>query len=132
MAFARKGWGRDIAIDLGTANTLVFLRGEGIVTSEPSVVALDTRTNEVHAVGAEAKQMIGRTPANISAVRPLRHGVIADFEVTEQMLRHFLGRVRLSRWARPRLVLCAPSGITDVERRALVEASSAAGASAVA
>ena len=84
--------GRDMAIDLGTANTLVFLRGEGIVVSEPSVVAVDTGTGAIHAVGDEAQQMIGRTPATISAVRPLRHGVIADFEVTEQMLRHFMGR----------------------------------------
>ncbi|MDX6665670.1 MAG: rod shape-determining protein MreB [Solirubrobacteraceae bacterium] len=123
----------DLAVDLGTANTLVYARGQGIVVSEPSVVAIDQATGEVHAVGLEAKQMIGRTPAAISAIRPLRHGVIADFEVTEQMLRHFLGRVvHGSRFARPRLVLCAPSGITDVERRALVEASSAAGASAVA
>ena len=124
--------GRDMAVDLGTANTLVYVRGRGIVLSEPSVVAIDQLTKDVYAVGLEAKQMIGRTPASISAIRPLRHGVIADFEVTEQMLRHFLGRVRRSRFAHPRLVLCAPSGITDVERRALVEASSAAGASAVA
>src|SRR6478609_3099846 len=122
----------DIAVDLGTANTLVYVTGQGIVVSEPSVVAIDQVTSDVYAVGLEAKQMIGRTPATISAVRPLRHGVIADFEVTEQMLRHFLGRVHRSRFAHPRLVLCAPSGITDVERRALVEASSAAGASAVA
>src|SRR5204862_313276 len=106
--------------------------GQGIVVCEPSVVAIDQLTKDVYAVGLEAKQMIGRTPATISAVRPLRHGVIADFEVTEQMLRHFLGRAHRSRFAHPRLVLCAPSGITDVERRALVEASSAAGASAVA
>ena len=122
----------DIAVDLGTANTLVYVTGQGIVASEPSVVAIDQVTRDVYAVGLEAKQMIGRTPATISAVRPLRHGVIADFEVTEQMLRYFLGRVHRSRFAHPRLVLCAPSGITDVERRALVEASSAAGASAVA
>jgi rod shape-determining protein MreB and related proteins len=122
----------DIAVDLGTANTLVYVTGQGIVVCEPSVVAIDQLTKDVYAVGLEAKQMIGRTPATISAIRPLRHGVIADFEVTEQMLRHFLGRVHRSRFAHPRLVLCAPSGITDVERRALVEASSAAGASAVA
>jgi len=122
----------DLAVDLGTANTLVYVRGQGIRVSEPSVVAIDQATGQVHAAGLEAKQMIGRTPASISAVRPLRHGVIADFEVTEQMLRHFLGRIRRSRFGRPRLVLCAPSGITDVERRALVEASTSAGASAVA
>jgi len=122
----------DLAVDLGTANTLVYVRGRGVCVSEPSVVAIDQRTNEVHAVGEEAKQMIGRTPATISAVRPLRHGVIADFEVTEQMLRQFLGRVPRPRFAHPRLVLCAPSGITDVERRALVQASGSAGAGAVA
>src|SRR3954466_990590 len=124
--------GRDMAVARGPANTLVYVRGQGIVLSEPSVVAIDERTGDVVAVGLEAKRMIGRTPASISATRPLRHGVIADFEVTEEMLRHFLGRVPRSRFAHPRLILCAPSGITDVERRALVEASSAAGASAVA
>src|SRR3954447_19772838 len=123
--------GRDMAIDLGTANTLVFLRGEGIVVSEPSVVAVDTGTGAIHAVGDEAQQMIGRTPATISAVRPLRHGVIADFEVTEQMLRHFMERVHGSRFAHPRVMMCAPSGITDVEQRALTEACLAAGARSV-
>src|SRR3954447_25220339 len=120
--------GPDLAVDLGTANTLVYVRGRGIVLSEPSVVAVDERTGDVHAVGLEAKRMIGRTPGTISAIRPLRHGVIADFEVTEQMLPPFLDRVPRARFAHPRLVLCAPSGITDVERRALVEASSSAGA----
>ena len=119
---------RDIAVDLGTANTLVYVRGEGIVVSEPSVVAIDTATNAVHAVGEEAKRMIGRTPATISAIRPLRHGVIADFEVTEQMLRYFIRRVQQRRWARPRVVMCAPSGITEVEKKAVVEASLSAGA----
>jgi len=127
---ARLG-GRDIAIDLGTANTLVYLRGEGIQVSEPSVVAMDARTGDVHAVGEEAQRMIGRTPATISAVRPLRHGVITDFETTEAMLRHFIGRVHKSRFAHPRLVMCAPSGITDVERRALEEACLSAGARSV-
>ncbi|MFL5847178.1 MAG: rod shape-determining protein [Solirubrobacteraceae bacterium] len=122
----------DLAVDLGTANTLVFVRGRGVCVSEPSVVAIDQATGAVHAVGSEAKRMIGRTPAAISAVRPLRHGVIADFELTEQMLRHFLGRVHRSRMGRARLVLCAPSGISDVERRALVEASGSAGAGPVA
>ncbi len=126
----RRG-GRDIAIDLGTANTLVFVRGEGIVASEPSVVAVDTVGGDVHAVGEEAQRMIGRTPARISAVRPLRHGVIADFEVTERMLRHFMSRVHRSRHARPRVMMCAPSGITSVERRALTEACMAAGARSV-
>jgi rod shape-determining protein MreB len=123
--------GRDLAIDLGTANTLVFVRGQGIMVSEPSVVAVDTRTDAVHAVGEEAQRMIGRTPATIAAVRPLRHGVIADFDVTEQMLRHFIGRVHRSRFAHPRLIMCAPSGITDVERRALTEACLVAGARSV-
>jgi len=119
---------RDIAIDLGTANTLVFVRGQGIVVSEPSVVAVDADTGAVHAVGDDAKRMIGRTPASISAIRPLRHGVIADFEVTEQMLRHFIRRVHRGRFGHPRVVMCAPSGITDVEKRAVVEASLSAGA----
>src|ERR1700742_2975114 len=120
--------GGDIAVDLGTANTVVYVRGRGIVLSEPSVVAIDQRTGEVHAVGADAQRMIGRTPATISADRPLRHGVIADFEVTEAMLRQFVDKVLHSRFARPRMVICAPSGITEVERRAVEEASLSAGA----
>jgi len=126
--FKRAIGGRDIAVDLGTANTLVYVRGEGIVASEPSVVALDENTGDVHAVGHEAQRMIGRTPATISAVRPLRHGVIADFEVTEEMLRYFLRRAHQSRFAHPRVVMCAPSGITTVERNAVEEACLAAGA----
>jgi rod shape-determining protein MreB and related proteins len=117
-----------MAIDLGTANTVVYVRGRGIVLSEPSVVAIDQRTGEVHAVGTDAQLMIGRTPATISADRPLRHGVIADFEVTEAMLRQFVDKVLQSRFSRPRLVMCAPSGVTDVERRAVEEASLSAGA----
>jgi rod shape-determining protein MreB len=119
---------RDMAIDLGTANTVVHVRGRGIVLSEPSVVAIDERTGEVHAVGADAQRMSGRTPATISATRPLRHGVIADFEVTEKMLRHFIAKVLDRRRAHPRLVVCAPSGITEVERRAVEEAARSAGA----
>jgi rod shape-determining protein MreB and related proteins len=107
---------------------VVFVRGRGIVLSEPSVVAIDQRTGEVHAVGADAQQMIGRTPATISADRPLRHGVIADFEVTEAMLRSFMSKVMGGRFNRPRVVVCAPSGITEVERRAVEEASLSAGA----
>jgi rod shape-determining protein MreB len=118
----------DMAIDLGTANTVIYVRGRGIVLSEPSVVAIDQRTMEVHAVGADAQLMIGRTPATISADRPLRHGVIADFEVTEAMLRQFVEKVLPNRFSRPRLVMCAPSGVTDVERRAVEEASLSAGA----
>ena len=119
---------RDLAVDLGTANTLVYVRGQGIVVSEPSVVAIDQVTGAVHAVGDEAQRMIGRTPASISAIRPLRHGVIADFEVTEQMLRYFIRRVDQRRMAHPRMVMCAPSGITEVEKRAVTEAALAAGA----
>src|ERR671916_91763 len=118
----------DMAIDLGTANTVVYVRGRGIVLSEPSVVAIDQRTGEVHAVGSDAQLMIGRTPATISADRPLRHGVIADFEVTEAMLSQFMAKVLSSRFSHPRVVMCAPSGITDVEQRAVQEASRAAGA----
>ena len=117
-----------MAIDLGTANTLVYVGGRGIVVSEPSVVASDLTTGEVHAVGAEAERMIGRTPATISATRPLRHGVIADFEVTEEMLRYFIRKVIDRRTAHPRLIVCAPSGVTEVEKRAVEEASLAAGA----
>lgn len=117
-----------MAIDLGTANTLVYVGGRGIVVSEPSVVASDLATGEVHAVGAEAERMIGRTPATISATRPLRHGVIADFEVTEEMLRYFIRKVIDRRMAHPRLIVCAPSGVTEVEKRAVEEASLAAGA----
>src|SRR6201996_9412689 len=118
----------DMAIDLGTANTLVYVGGRGIVVSEPSVVASDVGTGMVHAVGAEAERMIGRTPATIAATRPLRHGVIADFEVTEEMLRYFIRKVIDRRMAHPRLIVCAPSGITEVEERAVEEASLAAGA----
>src|SRR5438093_836766 len=120
-----------MAVDLGTANTLVFIRGRGIVLFEPSVVAFSEETGRVHAVGAEARRMIGRTPATIRATRPLRHGVIADFEITEQMLRHFITKAGGSRFAFARVVLCVPSGITDVERRAVDEATRAAGARAV-
>ena len=122
------GGGRDIAIDLGTANTLVYERGRGIVLSEPSVVAIESTSGMVHAVGDEANRMIGRTPATISAIRPLRHGVIADFEVTERMLRHFIRSVHPRNFPRSRVVMCAPSGITDVEKRAVEEACLAAGA----
>jgi rod shape-determining protein MreB and related proteins len=120
--------GRDLAIDLGTANTLVFVRGEGIVVDEPSVVAIDEVAGEVHAVGHAAQRMIGRTPASISAQRPLRHGVIADFEITEQMLAQFLRQASNGRRSAARLVMCAPSGVTDVEARAIEEAARSAGA----
>ncbi len=120
--------GRDMAVDLGTANTLVYVRGRGIVLSEPSVVAVDSQTGEVHAVGVEAKRMLGRTPGSIQAIRPLKDGVIADFDVTEEMLRHFIQRVHQNRFAHPRVVVCVPSGVTGVEKRAVEEACLSAGA----
>ena len=119
---------RDMAIDLGTANTLVYVRGQGIVLNEPSVVAINTRDNRALAVGMEAKRMIGRTPSHIQAIRPLRDGVIADFDITEKMLRYFIKKVQPRRWARPRIIVCVPSGITGVERRAVEEAAYHAGA----
>ena len=120
--------GRDMAVDLGTANTLVYVRGRGIVLSEPSVVAVDSRTGEVHAVGMDAKRMLGRTPGTIQAIRPLKDGVIADFDVTEEMLRYFIQQVHQNRFAHPRVVVCVPSGVTGVEKRAVEEACLAAGA----
>jgi rod shape-determining protein MreB len=119
--------GPQLAVDLGTANTVVYRRGEGIVLFEPSVVAFDQRTGQMQAVGDEARRMIGRTPAHIVATRPLRHGVIADFETTEQMLRHFVRKVA-GRNSRARVIVCVPSGITSVERSAVEEATLAAGA----
>jgi rod shape-determining protein MreB and related proteins len=122
-------FGRDMAVDLGTANTLVYERGRGIVLNEPSVVAVNTTTGSILAVGSEAKKMIGRTPASIVAIRPLKDGVIADFETTERMLRYFIQKAyRRSRLIRPRVVVCVPSGITGVERRAVEEAATQAGA----
>ena len=124
------GWvmGRDMALDLGTANTVVYVRGEGIVLDEPSVVAVNTRSRKVLAVGAEAKSMIGRTPSHIQAVRPLKDGVIADFDMCEEMLRFFIERVHQRRWTKPRMVIAVPSGITGVEQRAVQEAAESAGA----
>jgi rod shape-determining protein MreB len=121
--------GRDMAVDLGTANTLVYVRGKGIVLNEPSVVAINTNTGGILAVGAEAKRMIGRTPGNIVAIRPLKDGVIADFDTTERMLRYFIQKVHKRRHlAKPRIVVCVPSGITGVEQRAVKDAGYAAGA----
>ena len=131
MAARRLQRGRELAIDLGTANTLVFVRGEGIAVFEPSVVAIDETTERVQAVGEEARRMIGRTPAAIRAIRPLRHGVIADFDVTAEMLRYFIRRVGGGGLSFSRVVLCVPSGITDVERNAVEEATLAAGARSV-
>lgn len=120
--------GRDMAVDLGTANTVVYVRGQGIVLDEPSIVAINTRTQALLAVGTEAKRMLGRTPAHIQAIRPLKDGVIADFEMCEKMLRYFIQRVHQRRWAKPRMVICIPSGVTGVERRAVQEAAEFAGA----
>ncbi len=121
---------KDLGIDLGTANTLVFVRGRGVVISEPSVVAIDKRTKRVLAIGAEAKRMVGRTPANIVAIRPLKDGVIADFEIVESMLRYFINRVHeeVALLPRPRVVVGIPSGVTEVERRAVSDAAVNAGA----
>ena len=118
----------DIGIDLGTANTLVYVKGQGIVLREPSVVAVRSGTSQVLAVGDEAKRMLGRTPGNIVAVRPLKDGVIADFEMTESMLRHFITKVHNRKWVRPRVVIAVPSGITEVEKRAVKESAAHAGA----
>ena len=120
--------GRDMAVDLGTANTLVYVRGRGIILNEPSVVAVDVKDGRPLAVGAEAKRMIGRTPSNIQAIRPLKDGVIADFEICEKMLRYFIHKVHQRRFAKPRMVICVPSGITGVEQRAVMEAAEYAGA----
>ncbi len=120
--------GRDMAIDLGTANTLVYVRGRGIVLNEPSVVAVNTKDMRPLAVGMEAKRMIGRTPSHIQAIRPLKDGVIADFEICEKMLRYFIQKVHPRRFAKPRMVICVPSGITGVEQRAVLEAAEFAGA----
>ena len=123
---------RDIGIDLGTANTLVYMHGKGIVLREPSVVAVDVKKSEVLAVGQEAKDMIGRTPGSISAVRPLKDGVIADFEVTAEMLRYFIKTaLRSTFFKRTRLIVCIPSGVTEVERRAVEDAARQAGAKEV-
>ena len=121
--------GRDMAVDLGTANTLVYVRGRGIVLNEPSVVAVNTNNNTIVAVGSDAKRMIGRTPSHIQAIRPLKDGVIADFDITEKMLRYFIQKVHSRRFmAKPRVVVCVPSGITGVEQRAVEEATQSAGA----
>ena len=130
MVFGRI-WGffsNDMGIDLGTCNTLVYVRNKGIVLTEPSVVAVQKGTNRVLAVGEEAKRMLGRTPGSIVAVRPLKDGVIADFELTEKMLRYFIRKVHNKKWARPRIVIAVPSGITEVEKRAVEDSATQAGA----
>lgn len=131
----RKGnfmFSRDIGIDLGTANTLIYMRGKGVIIREPSVVAVDTRSNTVRSVGREAKDVIGRTPGSIVAVRPLKDGVIADFEVTTAMLQEFIKKALAKSFSKPRVIICIPSGVTAVERRAVKESAERAGAKKVA
>jgi rod shape-determining protein MreB len=132
MDYLTAAMSNDIGIDLGTASTLVYVKGEGIVLCEPSVVAVERGTSNVLAVGEEAKRMLGRTPGNIVAIRPMKDGVITDFEITEAMLRHFINKVRKRRFqVRPRIVIAIPSGITEVERRAVKESAERAGAKQV-
>ncbi len=130
MQFNILGWfSNDLAIDLGTANTLVYVKGKGIVINEPSVVAIEKKTGKVLAVGAEAKKMLGRTPGNIIAIRPMKDGVIADFEIAEKMLRHFITTAHnRSAFVRPRIIICVPSRITQVEQRAVKDSAELAGA----
>src|SRR3989440_5156957 len=128
LSFRRLSGRPQLAVDLGTANTVVYRRGQGIVLFEPSIVAIDERSGSVYAVGAEARRMIGRTPAHISATRPLRDGVIADFEMTEQMLRHFIRRALGGSRLRTHAIVCVPSGITPVERSAVEGGTLSAGA----
>ncbi|MGG6433216.1 rod shape-determining protein [Anoxybacillus sp. D401a] len=119
---------RDIGIDLGTANVLIYVKGKGIVLNEPSVVAIDQHTKRVLAVGEEARRMVGRTPGHIVAIRPLKDGVIADFDITEAMLKHFLSKLNLKGWfAKPRILICCPTNITSVERKAIKEAAEKSG-----
>jgi len=121
-------WSKDIGIDLGTANVLIHVKGHGVVINEPSVVAIDTKTKEVLKVGEEARQMVGRTPGNIVAIRPLKDGVIADFDITEAMLRHFIGKIGVKGlFGRPRILICAPTNITSVEQKAIREAAQKSG-----
>src|SRR5690554_1946998 len=125
------GFSSDIGIDLGTASVLVFVKGKGIVLQEPSVVAIDKNTNHILAVGQEARKMLGRTPGNIVAIRPLKDGVISDYEVTEKMLKHFIKKAckgRPSRIFKPNIMICVPSGATEVERRAVRNAAIRSGA----
>jgi len=127
--FLSAPFSRDMGIDLGTANTLVYVKGKGIIIREPSVVALNVRNKKILAVGNEAKNMIGRTPGNIKAIRPMKDGVIADFDVTETMLRHFIRKAhKRNRLVRPRIIICVPSGVTEVEKRAVIDAALQAGA----
>ena len=125
------GFGQDIGIDLGTATVLVYIKGKGIVLREPSVVAIDKNTNKLLAVGEEARRMLGRTPGNIVAIRPLREGVISDYDITERMLKYFINKVcasKMFKLFKPRIMVCVPSGVTEVERRAVIDAAMQAGA----
>lgn len=122
------GFRMDIGIDLGTASVLVYIKGKGIVIQEPSVVAIDTNTNKILEVGEEARKMLGRTPGNIVAIRPLRDGVISDFDITEKMLKYFIKKAVGNSMIKPRVIICVPSGVTEVEKRAVLEASNNAGA----
>ena len=124
-------FGQDIGIDLGTASVLVYIKGKGVVTKEPSVVAVDKNTNKLHAVGEEAQRMLGRTPGNIVAIRPLRDGVISDYNTTERMIKYFLNKVTKKSIFKPRVIICVPSGVTEVEERAVIDAGIQAGASKV-
>ena len=122
------GFGQDIAIDLGTATVIAFVKGKGIVLREPSVVAVDNNTNEVLAVGQEARRMLGRTPGNIVATRPLKDGVISNYTVTEKMLKYFINKIGGKTMFAPRIMICIPSQVTEVERKAVIDAASQAGA----
>lgn len=125
------GFGQDIGIDLGTATVLVYIKGKGIVLREPSVVAIDKNTNKLLAVGEEARRMLGRTPGNIVAIRPLREGVISDYDITERMLKYFINKVTAGHFfklSKPRIMVCVPSGVTEVEKRAVIDAAMQAGA----
>ena len=124
-------FGQDIGIDLGTASVLVYIKGKGIVAKEPSVVAVDKNTNKLYAVGEEAQRMLGRTPGNIVAIRPLRDGVISDYNTTERMIKYFLQKVTKRSFFKPRVIICVPSGVTEVEERAVIDAGIQAGASKV-
>lgn len=126
------GFTEEVGIDLGTANVLVYIKGQGIVLNEPSVVAIDKESKEILAVGEEAREMLGRTPASIVAVRPLKDGVISDYDVTERMLKYFIRKAcGSSKFFRPKLMVCVPSGVTEVEKRAVREAASQAGGKSV-
>lgn len=121
-------FGQDIGIDLGTATILVYVKGKGIVLREPAVVAIDKTTNEVLSVGHEARKMLGRTPGNIVAIRPLKDGVISDYTVTEKMLKYFISKVSEKKLINPRIMICVPSGVTEVEKKAVIDAATHAGA----